>query len=314
MTAATHLEGAAPLDMAVRPIRRETFRAVRGLAREAAARALARRPLEEIAASVMVRAPNAGLPAPPPERGEWRVRVAAPAAILSVRVLSPPDPVGTVFVLHGIRDSGATMGPWAALLNAERYRAVLVDSRGHGRSTGDALTYGVHETRDLIVILDALSARIDLRPAEPIGVMGHSYGAATAIQWAGRDPRVRAVVAVSPFASLRAVVPGYLPFALPQQFARRLVDTAGRLGHFDPDDASPVEAAAKTNAALLIVHGCKDARIPFAHSEQIVARASGPAQLVLVSGAHHDNVAGAPATRLAERSAAWFRSHLSPPV
>ena len=310
--------------MTVRPIRRETARAVAGIARETIALAVARRPLVEIAASIVVRAPNAGRAVPAPRPGEWRIPVGAPGvapgvpsgvasggppeAVLSVHVASPPRPSATVFVLHGVRDSQATMGEWAALLKCEGYRAVLVDSRGHGRSTGEALTYGVREARDLGAVLEAVAAREG--PLGPIGAMGHSYGAATAILWAGIEPRVRAVVAVSPFASLRAVVPGYLPVSLPPDFARRIVETAGRLARFDPDAASPLDAAARTSAALLVVHGKKDARIPFAQAQQIVAAAKGPAEAVLVDGAHHDNVAGATATRLAERAAAWFRRYL----
>jgi dipeptidyl aminopeptidase/acylaminoacyl peptidase len=312
-------------DMAVRPIRRETARALAGIARGALALAVARRPFVEIAASMIVRAPNAGRPAPAPLPGEWRIPVGASGdtsgdtsggrseAVLSVRVVSPTAqgrrPRATVFVLHGVRDSQATMGEWASLLTREGYRAVLVDSRGHGRSTGDVLTYGVNEARDLGVVLEAVAAREG--PLGPIGAMGHSYGAATAILWAGSEPRVRAVVAVSPFASLRAVVPGYLPLNLPADFARRIVDAAGRLAQFDPDDASPLDAARRMTAALLLVHGKDDARIPFAHAQQIAAAAAeAPSELVLVEGVHHDNVAGAQATRLAERAAAWFRRYL----
>jgi dipeptidyl aminopeptidase/acylaminoacyl peptidase len=272
---------------------------------------MARRPIEQIAASVVVRAPNWGRHAPLPVAGEWRVTVGPPAAVLSVAIVEPPVACATVFVLHGIRDSKATMGGWAAMLIAQGYRAVLVDSRGHGRSTGQVLTYGVEEARDLTFVLDALAARGSA--LGPIGAMGHSYGAATALQWAGRDPRVRAAVAVSPFATFRSVVAGYLPWALSPAFAGRVVDAAGVLAGFDPDAASPVDGVARTPAAVLLVHGRDDARIPLAHSERIAAAAAGPVELVPVDGANHDAVAGAPQTRLAERAASWFRLHLTEP-
>jgi pimeloyl-ACP methyl ester carboxylesterase len=294
--------------MAVRPVLRETLRAVAGLVRGAVASAVAGRPMEEIVASAVVRAPNFGRLPPAPAAGEWLVPVGPPSALLSVAIVEPPTACATVFVLHGIRDSKATMGGWAAMLIAQAYRAVLVDSRGHGRSTGRVLTYGVQEALDLMLVLDALVARGSA--LGPVGVMGHSYGAATALQWAGRDPRVRAVVAVSPFATFRTVVPGYLPWALSPTFAGRVVDAAGALAGFDPDAASPVDAVARTPAALLLVHGRDDARIPTAHSERIAAAAAGPVELVRVDGANHDTVAGAPQTRLAERAAAWFRAHL----
>src|SRR5262249_26780655 len=154
-------------------------------------------------AHAIVDAPNAhaaSLPATVP--GEQRIPVGPPAATLSVGIENPRlPPRATIFVLHGIRDQKENVRSWAEHLTEAGYRAVLVDSRGHGRSSGEWLTYGVQESRDLSQVLDALA--VD----GPVGVMGISYGAATAIEWAAREPRVKAAVAVAPFASLREVVP-----------------------------------------------------------------------------------------------------------
>jgi alpha-beta hydrolase superfamily lysophospholipase len=295
-------------DMGLRPRACSLARTAAVLARECAARALAREPLEAIGAALLVRAPNAGRTCPPAVRDEQRVEIAAPHAILSIALLEPLRPKGTVFVLHGIRNSKESMRGWGAMLVGAGYRAVLVDSRGHGSSTGHTLTYGVQEAKDLSVALAALEMRgMDLGP---VGAMGHSYGAATAIQWAGREARVGAVIAVSPFASLREVVSSYLPWTLPPEFSRRAVDLAGALGDFDPDAASSVDAIASTRAPVLLIHGRADARIPCCHSERIRAAAVSTAELVLVAGAGHDSVACARQTRLAERAVAWLDTHL----
>jgi alpha-beta hydrolase superfamily lysophospholipase len=184
---------------------------------------------ERIGAHAIVDAPNhtvVAVQAPPSDRA---IAVGPPRATLAALVVEPKlPPRATIFVLHGIRDRKETMQHWADHLSEAGYRAVLIDSRGHGRSSGDWLTYGVQESRDLSQVVDAL--HLD----GPIGVMGISYGGATAIEWSAREPRVRAAVAVAPFASLRDIVPVYTPrtvpvvgWLIPHFVQMRIVDAAG---------------------------------------------------------------------------------------
>lgn len=285
------------------------WRLTGALAGTALAVVVAAKPLEEVGATAIVTAPNAGRPAPTvPLPGERLVAVGPPAATLSIEIVDAPSPRGTVFVLHGIRDSKQSMRPWAKLLAESGYRAVLVDSRGHGRSSGDALTYGVQESADLTTVVDRLEREGEIAGA--IGVLGVSYGAATAIEWAARDARVKAVVAVAPFASLRDVVPGYLPIRLPMAFVDKAVAIAGARGGFDPDRASPLVANAITRAAVLLVHGADDRKIPVAHSRRIAEAGADHTSLVVVEGAGHDDVLGSPGANIAARAPAWFDEHL----
>ena len=235
---------------------------------------------------------NQGVAPATAEAGERRVDVGPPAATLSVLVDEPKQsaPRATIFVLHGIGDHKEDLQSWADRLTAAGYRAVLVDSRGHGRSTGQWLTYGVQESRDLSRLIDALAI------AGPIGVMGISYGAATAIEWAGAEPRVKAAVAVAPFASLREVVPLYVPHSvpvigrfLPRWLIMRVIDRAGHVAGFDPDAASPKDAATHTHAPLLLVHGDRDTNIPLWNSALIVAHAP-TARLVTLHGEDHNRI------------------------
>ena len=62
-------------------------------------------------------------------------------------------------MLHG---GGQTRHAWtetAEALALLGWLAISVDLRGHGRSSGDWLTYGVRESRDLSQVIDALSQR-----------------------------------------------------------------------------------------------------------------------------------------------------------
>jgi pimeloyl-ACP methyl ester carboxylesterase len=272
---------------------------------------LACQPLQHWGASAIVVAPNRGVAAPARALGELTVAVGPPAATLSLEIIDASSrPLGTVFLLHGIRSDKTSMRGWGRMLADAGFRAVLVDLRGHGRSTGDWLSYGVVESRDLAQALDALEAR-GLRIGS-VGVMGISYGAATAIEWAGSDPRISAVVAVAPFASLREVVPGYSPLPLPATFVNGAIDMAGRQGGFDPDKASPVDAISRTRAHVLLVHGEADGRIPPWHSQQIFDRGRDHAELLLVPGAGHGSIGDEPI--LLARAPGWFVRYLRPDV
>ncbi|MCA9668260.1 MAG: alpha/beta fold hydrolase, partial [Myxococcales bacterium] len=183
------------------------------------------------------------------------------------------------------------------------FRAVLVDHRGHGRSSGNFLSYGARETRDMRQLLDALARRELLAP--PLAVLGFSYGAAVAVQLAGRDRRVRAAVAVAPFVSLREIAEAYLRRLAP--LVHHLVDAgdldraiaaAGVRGGFAPWRASPLRAIRFIRGELLLIHGRADAHIPFAHSQRLLAAApKGRARLLAIDGADHISVMGHPRAR-----------------
>jgi alpha-beta hydrolase superfamily lysophospholipase len=271
---------------------------------------------ERVGAHAIVDAPNQARAIPPPEPGEQRYAVGPPAATLSVAIVeaaprpgtssapladelsaprSPAVPRGVIFLLHGIRSHKESVSSWAQQLSRAGYRAVLVDSRGHGRSTGDWLTYGVQEARDLSQLLD----QMHLPPSLPVGVMGCSYGAATAIEWAGREPRVAAAVALAPFTTMRAVVTEYVPRVvplvgrfMPETLVQAIVDRAGVLAHFDPDEASPLGAIKLRDEPLLIFHGTADRHIPLAQSQMLQARAPTHTRLVLLDGQDHNHIAG----------------------
>ena len=273
-----------------------------------------------IGASAIVTAPNARRApvesAAPPDATAFSVDVSSPTARISTWLFEPTAPRGTVFVLHGIRDSKASQLGWGRMLSRAGFRAVLVDSRGHGGSTGDVLSYGVFESHDLTQVADAIAARG--KPLGRLGAMGSSYGGGTAIQWAGRDARVRAVVAIAPFPSLRAITPDYLHRLVPvlgrlvpQALIDAAIDRAGHDGGFDPDRASSFDALATTTAPVLIFHGEDDRHIPIHHSEAMAARAPGRVTLVRFPSEDHDSIGGDRSGILGRRIPEFFAAKLT---
>jgi alpha-beta hydrolase superfamily lysophospholipase len=217
--------------------------------------------------------------------------------VLSINVIEPRlPPRATILVLHGIRDQKDFLRHIGVHLAQAGYRAVLVDSRGHGASSGAHLTWGVRERRDLSQLVDALGYG-----NQPLGVFGESYGAAVSIQWGAADPRVRAVVALAPFSTMREIIPDWwrlnLPLLsrlLPNVVLQRSIDLAGHMAGFNPDDADSREAAAHSVAPILIVHGQDDKTVPYTESASIATRAPGHVTLVPFDGEDHDHLASDP--------------------
>lgn len=236
---------------------------------------------------------------------------------LSLWVMEPPrEPLGTVLVLHGIRADKSWVTGLGTDVAAEGYRALLVDLPGQGWSSGEWLSYGVREARALKSLLDELEKQG--RVVGNVGVVGLSYGAATGIQLGSIDPRVRAVVAVAPFSSLRAVVPGYarkylpiLGWLIPSWFVDDVIDRAGGLAGFDPDGASPLAAIAETRAQVLLIHGEEDTHIPFAQSRELARAAPDHSELVVVPGVDHVAIANDPS--IVKHGMPWLHRYLERP-
>jgi alpha-beta hydrolase superfamily lysophospholipase len=189
-------------------------------------------------------------------------------------------PRGTIVFLHGVTDNRGSAAGIADRLVPMGFDVVAFDSRAHGESTGDACTYGYYEKADLARVLDVLT-----RP--PFILMGQSLGAAVALQTAAVDRRVAGVVAIAPFSDLRTAALERAPF-----FASRGdLDEAFRLaeaeGRFRVDDASPVAAAPRITASVLLIHGDHDDETPYAHSQRILAALTGPKRLITIPGGGH---------------------------
>lgn len=94
-----------------------------------------------------------------------------------------------VITFHGVADNRIGVVSQSEILLRAGYDVVMMDSRGHGESDGPIATYGWLE-----------------RNQDPLG---ESMDAGIALQSAGADPRIEAVVAEAPFASLREAAYDY---------------------------------------------------------------------------------------------------------
>jgi len=213
-----------------------------------------------------------------------------------------PAPRGTVVLLHGYGVAQFAMAPWALRLAQEGWRCVLVDLRGHGKSTGRRIYFGVREARDLSQLLDALEQ--DSQLAQPVAAIGESYGAALALRWKTVEPRVGRVVAIAPYAGLsNAVLNICHEYAgcLPPAFVKSGLKQLASVLKVEPGQLDTTSVLASSPVTALFAVGTEDRITPVADVQKLYQEAAHGSQLVVVPEATHE-------------AATYFFKNLVPPV
>lgn len=226
-------------------------------------------------------------------------QVTAPdGAILRGWKVRPAKPNGSwVLVFHGVADNRVGVTGQAELLLRAGYSVTMMDARAHGESGGAMATYGWLERSDTRAIVDALET--SEHPAH-LFALGESMGAGIALQSAAMEPRLEAVVAEAPFASLREASYDYaglqeyplLGKTLFAPGAWSMLYRGGRLAGFSAASVSPEAAVASRAFPVLLICDSADNTLPCRHAERIYAAARGPKSFWKVSGAFHTAALG----------------------
>jgi hypothetical protein len=226
--------------------------------------------------------------------------------------IAPPAPSNDwVLLFHGVSDNRTGVLGHAEFLLRHNYSVVMMDSRAHGESGGDIATYGWKERYDTAAITDALYKTESVCHMYALGV---SMGAAIALQSAAIEPRIAAVAAEDPFASLREVSYDYAGFDLSPLLGKTLfrpatifaLDALKRAGGFDLDEVSPEKAVAQRPFPILLICGTDDHRIPCRHAQAIYKAGIGPKELWIVPGAGHAMALGQAPAEYENRVVSFF--------
>jgi pimeloyl-ACP methyl ester carboxylesterase len=204
----------------------------------------------------------------------------------------PPPAKGTVLLLHGYLQTKSYVTPWAIRLAQAGYRCAVIDLRGHGASTGNHISFGAFEARDVSLVIDDLGRRG--WDVSRVGLLGISYGASVALLTAGRDSRVAAVVAFEPFASAELAVPELMRAAFAHQ-AAGISDRQFAIAHhkqakiagFAWADADIPTALGRTAAPVLFLHGEADRWLSPDHSRALMRVAPAGSELKVVPRENH---------------------------
>ncbi|WP_222566368.1 alpha/beta hydrolase family protein [Limihaloglobus sulfuriphilus] len=208
---------------------------------------------------------------------------------------SGPRFKGTVVFLHGLGvDKMFYASSWAQLMASHGYRCILPDLRGHGRTTGDYVTYGRREAEDVSRLLDRLWGPLPVE--RPVILFGTSLGGSTAIQTAAKDSRVDAVIALEPFSSLLETAYDFARLEHPvismftsRKIIEKAVEDGGKIAGFDARRDTALDAAGGLETPLLVIHGSDDRHVTAEHSFRL-HEAAANSTLIIKEGKHHMNL------------------------
>ena len=221
------------------------------------------------------------------------------AGIMEVKVHPVPDPpeLGTrdgvayalflpeaapsagILILHGAGSSKESHFGFARTARAQGLAALAYDARGHGGSSGE---FGPTAFGDALSMLDLLREH-----APAVGIRGSSMGGFCALHVAAMEPAIVAAVAICP---------------APEDLLLRMLRTGDEEPEFRFDrrelerwlsSLSVYEAVRRlpSDTGLLLMHAQGDARVPWAVSEELHARAEVERKrLLVVPGGHHRSV------------------------
>lgn len=185
---------------------------------------------------------------------------------LAARYLHNPNSRYTILFSHGnATDMGGVM-PILLSLKDQGFSVMTYDYPGYGHSTGKPTEQNSYLAIE--AAYDYLTTELELSP-ENIIVQGQSVGGGPSTYLAASKPVAGLVLESSFSTAFQVVVPfRIMPF---EKFPN--------IRHIDNIDCP-----------LLLLHGTDDTIIPFSHSEELLAAANSPKQLIPIEGADHNDI------------------------
>lgn len=168
------------------------------------------------------------------------------------------------------------------------YNVLIYDHRNHGLSGGDYTTFGYLEKYDLTCVIDWVYEKCG--EDAYVATHGESMGAATVLQHAGVDPRVKFVIADCPYESAwkEFVYRLKVEYKLPPF---PIVYWASLFSYFKTgiffSEMSPMKYIKMIHVPVLWIHGKDDLYIRPQDSENLYEEKVGAKSIYLAEGAVH---------------------------
>ncbi len=179
------------------------------------------------------------------------------------------------------------------------FNVMLPDQRGHGKSGGGSLSFGIFERYDCRDWAHFVSDKLQAAVPDPAGggirkpplyLYGISMGAATVLMASSLDlpANTKGIVADCPYSSpADIIVKVASDMNIPALVSYKMASFAAscRAG-FDLDETTAAIEAAKSDLPMLIIHGGDDRFVPCVMSEEIAAAAKNCRREVFPGAGH----------------------------
>ena len=193
---------------------------------------------------------------------------------------------GAVLLLHGVRADRTQMLRRAQFLAKAGYSTLLIDLPAHGESSGRRITFGAKEGAGVLAALGFLHREL---PAERIGVIGVSLGAASTVL-SNPQPAPAAVVIESMYPTIEEAVRDRLAMrlgGLGAELAPVLLWQLPLRTDVKAEDLRPIEKLPNLGSPLLVVSGAEDRHTTWAETQRIYDVARAPKEIWQVARAAH---------------------------
>lgn len=166
---------------------------------------------------------------------------------------------------------------------------IVVDQRGHGKSDGHLISFGIDERKDCFSWIEYTLNRFGSETK--IILSGLSMGAATVLMAADLPlpKNVIGIIADCPYSSPKAIIQKVgKEMHFPPNLMFPFVKLGGLLfGHFNIEESDAVRAVSQTDIPILLFHGEADNFVPHSMSEEIAKACKSPITFVSIPEAGH---------------------------
>lgn len=169
------------------------------------------------------------------------------------------------------------------------HSVLIIDQRACGKSEGNVITFGIHESRDCLKWVDFLIEKFgqDVK----IILTGISMGASTVLITAGKPlpPQVVGVLADCGYTSAKEIIQKVMrDMKLPGPLLYPFVRLGAKLfGKVDLDETSAFDAMSRCKLPTIFFHGEADNFVPYEMSKQNFDACAAPKKLVTMADAGH---------------------------